>query len=95
MSDTTPAPSGAELEATGTEVVPVEYQGQTYAFPASLDDADFEVLEAIDNQKMSHAVRGLLSDADYKRFKATRPKISDAASLFEAYAKVIGLTQGE
>lgn len=80
-----------EAEATGTDTVEVAYKGVTYAFPASMDDADGDVLEAIDNQKLSHAIRGLLTDDQYKRFKATKPKISDYGALFEAYAKVIGL----
>lgn len=84
-----------ELEATNAETVDVEYEGNTYTFPASLDEADGDVIDAIDEQKMSKALRGLLGD-QWDAFKATRPKVKDYGSLFEAYAKRIGLsTAGE
>lgn len=88
--------SAVQAEAEGTETVTVDYQGRKYELPASLDDADGDVLDAIDNQKLSHALRGLLDDAQWASFKTTKPKVRDYAGLFEAYAKVIGLgTAGE
>lgn len=83
--------SAAQLEAEGVESVEVEYAGKTYTFPASLEDADGDVLDAIDNEKLSHALRGLLDDQQWNAFKATRPKVRDYNALFDAYAKVIGL----
>lgn len=92
MTDT---PTGAELEASGATTVDVAFQGQTYTFPASLDDADGDVLEAIDDRKLSHALRGLMAPADWERFKKTKPKVSGYGELFAAYAEKIGLTEGE
>lgn len=80
----------AQIEAT-SDTVTVTYQDDTYTFPSSLDDADGDVLDAVDDMKLSHALRGLLSDEDWKRFKATRPKVRDYAGLFDAYAKTVGL----
>jgi hypothetical protein len=82
----------AHDEAIGATAVTVDYAGATYTFPASLDDADGDVLDAVDDMKLSHALRGLLSDDDWRRFKATKPKVKDYSALFDAYAKRIGLT---
>lgn len=81
----------AETEATAAETVQVTYADQSYTFPASLEDADGDVLDAIDNQKLSHALKGLLDEKQWAAFKATKPKVRDYAGLFEEYAKVIGL----
>lgn len=86
MSDTP-----QQVEAEGAESVVVEYAGASYSFPASLDDADGDVLEAVDDQKLSHALRSLMSAADWRRFKATKPKVRDYGGLFAAYAELIGL----
>lgn len=79
-----------EIEATQA-TVEVKYEGQVYLFPSSLDDADGGVIDAIDDMKLSHALRELLSSADWAAFKATKPKVRDYAGLFDAYARAIGL----
>lgn len=80
-----------EAEATGVESVEVEYAGHTYEMPGSLDDCDADVLEAIDAQKLSVAIRALLGPAQYAAFKAGKPKVRDFGGLFDAYAERIGL----
>lgn len=80
-----------EVEASGFDTVKVDYLGRIYSFPASLDDADGDVADAVDDQKLSHALRGLLSVDDWAAFKATKPKVRDYAALFDAYAVTIGL----
>lgn len=86
-------PAQIEAEAATVEV---KYGDGVYIFPASLDDADGDVIDAIDDQKLSHALRGLLSPGDWRAFKATRPKVRDYAGLFDSFAKTIGLeTVGE
>lgn len=85
-----------EAEASGFDTVKVDYLGRIYEFPASLDDADGDVADAVDDMKLSHALRGLLSTEDWAAFKATKPKVRDYAALFDAYARTIGLgTVGE
>lgn len=81
----------AQIEVDGDDTVTVTWGGDTWTFPASLEDADGDVLDAVDDQKLSHALKGLLSVEDWRRFKATRPKVRDYAGLFDAYAKAIGL----
>lgn len=81
----------AQIEADGELVVDVEYKGKTYQFPASLDDADGDVVDAIDDRKISHALRGLLNSDGWEAFKATKPKVRDYEGLFSAYAERIGL----
>lgn len=85
MSDTTtPAPAPATVAVT--------YLGHSYSsFPASLEDASGDVIDAIDDQKLSHALRALMSPAEWAAFKATKPKTRDYAGLFDAYAASIGL----
>lgn len=86
----------ARIEAEADETVVVDYGGEKYTFPASLDDADGGVIDAVDDQKLSYALRALLSPEDWKRFKATKPKVRDYDGLFGAFAKSIGLeTTGE
>lgn len=87
MSDETPA----QIEADGELTVDVDYKGHAYKFPASLDDADGDVVDAIDNRKISHALQGLLGEAGWDEFKATKPKVRDYEGLFSAYAERIGL----
>jgi hypothetical protein len=84
-----------ELEASDAETVEVTYKDQTYTFPSSLDDADGDVIDAMDDRKLSHALRGLMAEADWERFKKTKPKVSDYGGLFDAFARAIGLTEGE
>ena len=86
----------AQIEAEHVETVDVEYKGTTYIFPAGLEDADGDVIDAIDDSKISHALRGLLEGGEWERFKATKPRVRDYNDLFGAYALVIGLeTSGE
>lgn len=92
MTDPTPV----ELEATGAETVQVDYAGQSYTFPASLDIVDGDVIDAIDDMKLSHALKGLLSVEDWARFKATKPLLKHYGEFFDAFASAIGLgTAGE
>lgn len=80
----------AQIEAEGDDVT-IDYDGKQYTLPGSLDDADGDVMDAIDDEKLSYALRALLGPAQWKQFKKTRPKVSDYSSLFSLYAKQIGL----
>lgn len=86
-----PALQAVQAEAEGVNTVTVEYGGRSYVLPASLDDADASVLEAIDDRKASYAIRELLGPEQYKAFKATKPKVRDYDGLFTVYAEMIGL----
>lgn len=80
-----------EVEVLGDETVTVPYGDAIYVFPASLDDADGSVLDAVDDQKLSYVIRELLGKDQWAKFKASKPKVKDYGLLFDAYAKIIGL----
>lgn len=50
----------------------------------------WDILEAIDDEKYSKALRALLSEEDYEAFKALRPTITDGGALMEALVKAAG-----
>ena len=85
----------AQIDAEKVETIVVSYNGADLTFPASMEDADGDVIDAIDDQKVSHALRGLLGDDEWARFKATKPKVRDYEGLFTAYAAAIGLESAE
>ena len=85
------APQALQAEAQAAEDVEVEFQDHTWVLPATLDEADGDVLDAIDEMKLSHALRGLMGDEQWDKFKATKPKVKDYGALFDAYANTIGL----
>lgn len=81
---------------TPVEDVQVEYGGNTYTLPGSMDDLPGDVLEAIDDQKLSYVVREMLGAKQWKAFKATKPRVRDYSALFDAWAQAVGLeSQGE
>jgi hypothetical protein len=80
-----------ELDALDIDTIDVEYKGATYRFPADIDDADGDVMDAIDNEKLSHALRGLMGADQWARFKKTAPKARDYKALFNSYAATAGL----
>lgn len=90
-----PKQQPAEIEATEPDTVVIEYGGHHYVFPASLDDADGDVIDAVDDQKISYVLRSLMSEQQWKTFKATKPKVRDYNALFDVYAKKIGLESAE
>lgn len=84
-----------EIEATPDEdTVAVDYGPNTYTLPASLEDCSGDVLEAVEDQKLSRALKGLLGTEQWAAFKLTEPKVRDYRGLFDAYAACIGLTLG-
>lgn len=75
-------------DALGTFHV-VEFNGETYAVPPA-DDWDLEVLEAIDESRMTVALRSLLGDEQYVKFRATNKKVRDLGAFFTAAGKKVG-----
>jgi len=60
-------------DATGT-AHEVEFNGETYIIPTA-DEWDIDVLEAIDEQRLTHALRALLGDEQYAKFRAGNKKV--------------------
>lgn len=67
----------------------VEFKGDTYAVPPA-DDWDIDVLEAIDESRMTAALRSLLGDEQYAKFRASNKKVRDLGAFFEAAGKTVG-----
>jgi hypothetical protein len=82
-------PNPVAAEATG-EKLAVEFRGATYTVDAA-GDWDLEVLEALEDGKMTTAVRALLGPDQFAAFKATRPKVNDLNDLFEAIQTALGI----
>ncbi|MFJ9961077.1 hypothetical protein [Streptomyces avermitilis] len=62
-------------DATG-EAHEVAFNGETYLVP-SADDWDIDVLEAIDEQRLTHALKALLGDEQYAKFRVGNRKVRD------------------
>ena len=81
----------AELEASESETVTVPFAGIDLILPASMEDLDGDVIDAIDDQKLSHALQGMLGAEQWAAFKRTKPKLRQYGELFDRWAKAVGL----
>lgn len=75
-------------DALGTTTT-IEYNGDTYEV-APAEDWDLDVLEAIDDQRLTHALKALLGEDQYKTFRASNRKVSDLGKFFEVAGKAVG-----
>jgi hypothetical protein len=75
-------------DALGTIHV-VEFNGETYAVPPA-DDWDLEVLEALDENHVTAALRALLGDEQYAKFRETNKKVRALGEFFTAAGKKVG-----
>lgn len=67
----------------------VEFNGSTYQVPPA-DDWDIDVLEAFDEQRVTHALKALIGEEQYKTFRATNRKAKSVGEFFEVAGKVVG-----
>lgn len=88
VSDPTPA----QIEAEGAETVQVEHNGESYTFPALVDELDGDAYDAFEDQRYSRGLRVVLSDEDWDRFKATKPKLKEYRALVNAWMAAVGVT---
>lgn len=87
----TPEDTGAQLEATGEETITLEFAGISFVLPASLGDADGDVLKHLELGRMANAVEALVDDAaTWRRFRATKPKGKHYRELLDLYLARIG-----
>jgi hypothetical protein len=75
-------------DALGTPVS-VEFNGDTYLVPPA-DEWDIDVLEAVDDQRMTHALKALLGDEQYKTFRVTNRKVADLGQFFKVAGEAVG-----
>lgn len=88
----------AEVEAAGYKTITVSYAGEDWTIPASLDDADVDVIEAFEEEKVVGILRGLLGPAQWKMLKraARRDRhpqpfrAEELTPLVEQIAKIYG-----
>jgi hypothetical protein len=66
------------------------WRDREWTAPAATD-WPWDVLEAVDDEKFAHALRGLLSAEDYAAFKALKPTVSDGGELLEALIDGAGI----
>lgn len=67
----------------------VTFDDETYLVPPA-DDWDIDVLEGIDDGKMTHALKALLGAEQYAKFRASHKKVADLGRFFEVAGKQVG-----
>jgi hypothetical protein len=72
-------------DVTGDPIA-VEFNGETYMVPPA-DQWDLDVLEAIDDQRMTHALKALIGDDQYALFRKGNRKVSDLGEFFTTAGK--------
>lgn len=77
-----------KAEANGTTVT-ATWRNREWTAP-SPDHWPWAVLEAVDDEKFTRALRGLLSETDYEAFKALNPTVTDGGELLEQLVKAAG-----
>lgn len=93
MSD---APAPVEADADGIETVDIEHEGETYTLPTDIADLDGDIAEALEANKLTIGLRLLMGPEQWKRFKATKPKVRDYAGIIDKWGEATGLgRQGE
>ncbi|MET9425650.1 hypothetical protein ABZY06_33940 [Streptomyces sp. NPDC006540] len=75
-------------DATGTDHE-VEFNGETYLVPPA-DDWDISVLEHIDGQKITFALKALLGDEQYAKFRKSNSKVSALGEFMNAASAKAG-----
>lgn len=83
----------ARKNTVANDTVTFEYDGENYSYDKDvLDDAD--VLEAVDDNKLSHLLKLVVGAAQYAQFKEKKRTIKDlqefATAAFEAAGTDLG-----
>lgn len=71
--------------------ITVTWKGKTYRIVPSAE-WDIETLEAMEDGKMTHMLRGMLANDGYARLRETKPLIADLNDLFEKIQKAVGIS---
>ncbi len=78
----------ARAEALDTPTT-VTWKGKTYKVKPS-SQWDIEVLEAMEDGKMTALLRGILEGDGYARLRATKPLVDELGEFFDKIQKAIG-----
>ena len=75
-------------DVTGTPVE-FEYNGETYSIPPA-EEWDIDVLEAIDDNKLTYALKALVGEEQYARFRKTNRTVKALGEFMSAATKGAG-----
>lgn len=79
---------GKKDDALGTDIA-VEFNGETYQVPTA-EGWDLDILEAIDDGRMTHALKALIGADQYALFRKGNSKVADLGKFFETAGKQSG-----
>jgi hypothetical protein len=81
----------ARNEATGNDKpIIITWDGQHVRLVPS-DDWDIEVLEALEDGKITHILRGIIADDGYDRLVKLHPKIKDLEGFLNKAMRALGV----
>ncbi len=83
----------AAVEASGDATMSIEYEGDTYTVPATVDDWDIEALEAAERGQPAALLNAVLGPAQYAAFKRAHPKVRDLRLMSDRVAGASGFTE--
>ncbi|WP_458085815.1 hypothetical protein [Streptomyces malaysiensis] len=75
-------------DATG-ESTSFEFGGDTYNIPPA-EEWDIDVLEAIDDQKLTHAIKALVGDEQYALFRKSNRTVKALGEFMQAATEAAG-----
>jgi len=81
--------NAAAAEATATPI-PFEFDGQSYSILPS-SEWSFDALDSLEQNRIATFLREVLGDDSLATFKATKPKIADAARLAQTALEAAGI----
>jgi hypothetical protein len=74
-----------QLDREGIKAQVLKYGPNRYAFPADIDDADGDAIDAIAANNIPLALPRLLGPRQWALFKATKPKMPQYRELFDLW----------
>jgi hypothetical protein len=88
MPTRTPA-NPAAAEAIGSSI-PFEFDGEHYTILNSAEWS-FDALDALEQNRMATFLREVLGEGSLEKFKATKPKMTDAGRLAKTALEAVGI----
>ena len=92
---TKPQKDPVQAEAEDETTIDVEFKGNTYTMVRSIWDLPVDYMTAVDEGRYGTAIKYLLGDTEYERFKAADSTVGDAFRLMTAHEVALGLRPGE
>jgi hypothetical protein len=86
-----PKNAAIKAEAEGKTTIEISFGGNEYLFPINLDEADGSVLDALDEGKLSIAIKELLGKDQWLKFKRTKPSVRMYGEILNTYMAAMGV----